>query len=134
MDTELRQQPASDQSAQNPDKEVTDDPKSGASHNLTCQPACNETDKQYHQQAFARHIHGAISDSGWTQHDKPICRRLCRIDRFTAASLFAAGDGSLNCLTPLVRPASLQVVAIGWTRLSERSAMRCNNRRALRNK
>jgi hypothetical protein len=102
MDTELRQQPASDQSAQNPDNEVTDDPKSGASYNLTCQPACNETDQQYYQQAFTRHIHGAISHSGETQHCKPGCRRLYRIDRFTAASLFAAGDGSLNCSTPFV--------------------------------
>jgi hypothetical protein len=102
MDTELRQQPASDQSAQNPDNEVPDDPKAGASDNLTCQPARNETDKQYHQQAFARHIHGAISHSGWTQHCKPGCRRLYRIDRFTAASLFAAEYGSLNCSTPFV--------------------------------
>jgi ABC-type glycerol-3-phosphate transport system permease component len=34
----------------------------------------------------------------------------------TAASLFAAEDGSLNCPTPFVRPSS-QVVAIGWARL-----------------
>jgi hypothetical protein len=63
MDTQLRQQPASDKGAQNPDNEVTNDPKSGASHNLTCQPARDETDKQYHQQAFTRHIHGAIPHS-----------------------------------------------------------------------
>jgi hypothetical protein len=93
MDTQLRQQPASDKGAQNPDNEVTNDPKSGASHNLTCQPACDETDKQYHQQAFTRHVHGAIPHSGQTQHCKPICCRLCRIDRFTAASLFAAVYG-----------------------------------------
>jgi hypothetical protein len=49
MDTQLRQQPASDKGAQNPDNEVSNDPESGALHNLTCQPACNETDKQYDQ-------------------------------------------------------------------------------------
>jgi hypothetical protein len=57
MDAQLRQQPASDKGAQYPDNEVTDDSKTGPLHDLTRQPACNETDKQYDQQAFARHIH-----------------------------------------------------------------------------
>jgi hypothetical protein len=54
MDAKLRQQPTSDKGAQNPHNEVTNDPKSGPSHDLACQPACDETHKQYDQQAFTR--------------------------------------------------------------------------------
>jgi hypothetical protein len=49
MDTQLRQQPASDKGAQNPDNDVPNDPKAGAANDLTCQPACDEADKQYDQ-------------------------------------------------------------------------------------
>jgi hypothetical protein len=35
VDAELRQQPASDKGAQNPDNEVTNDPKASPSHDLT---------------------------------------------------------------------------------------------------
>jgi hypothetical protein len=64
VDAEPRQQPASDKGAQNPDKEVTNDPEAGPLHDLTRQPACNETDKQDDQQAFTRHIHFATSGFG----------------------------------------------------------------------
>jgi hypothetical protein len=57
MDAQLRQQPTSDKGTQNPDNEVANDPEAGALHDLTCQPACNETHKQNDQQAFTRHIH-----------------------------------------------------------------------------
>jgi hypothetical protein len=46
MDTQLRQQPASDKGAQNPDNDVPNDPKAGAANDLTCQPACDEADEQ----------------------------------------------------------------------------------------
>jgi hypothetical protein len=58
MNAQPGQQPASDKGAQNPDKEITNDPETGPAYDLTCQPACNETDKQYDQEAFTRHIHG----------------------------------------------------------------------------
>jgi hypothetical protein len=62
MDADLRQQPTSDKGTQNPDNEVTNDPETGPAHDLTCQPARNETHKQYNQQAFTRHIHFAASE------------------------------------------------------------------------
>jgi hypothetical protein len=61
MDASLRQQPTSDKGAHNPHKEVTYDPKAASTHDLTGQPACDETHKQYDQQAFTRHIHFVTS-------------------------------------------------------------------------
>jgi hypothetical protein len=55
------------------DYEVANDPETGPSHDLTCQPACNETDKQYDQQAFTRNVHFATPDFGSAQHYKLIC-------------------------------------------------------------
>jgi hypothetical protein len=72
MNTQLRQQPTSDKGAQNPEQEITEYPKTSPLHDLTCQPASNETHKQYDQQAFARNIHCATS-ALWVQ---PICCRL----------------------------------------------------------
>ena len=57
MDAQLRQQPASDKGAQNPDKEIANDPKTGPAHDLTGQPAGHKTHKQDDQEAFTRHIH-----------------------------------------------------------------------------
>jgi hypothetical protein len=51
MDTQLRQQPASDKSPQYSDDEVTKDSKTGPAYDLSCQPARNQTYKQYDQQA-----------------------------------------------------------------------------------
>jgi len=61
MDAQLGQQPTSDKGAHNPHKEVANDPKTGSSHDLTCQPACDKTHEQYDQQAFTRHIHCGTS-------------------------------------------------------------------------
>jgi hypothetical protein len=72
MNTQLRQQPTSDEGAQNPEQEITEYPKTSPSHDLACQPASNETHKQYDQQAFARNIHCAAS-ALWVQL---ICCRL----------------------------------------------------------
>jgi hypothetical protein len=49
MDAQPGQQPASDKGTQNADNEITNDPKTRPSHDLPCQPACDETDKQYDQ-------------------------------------------------------------------------------------
>lgn len=57
MDTELRQQPASDKGAENADDDIANETKAGPAHDLTCQPACNQTDKQDEQQAFTGHVH-----------------------------------------------------------------------------
>jgi hypothetical protein len=64
MDPELGQQPASDQGTQQSDDKVADEPEAGSLHELTRQPAGNETHKQDDQQALARHVH--ISTSGLT--------------------------------------------------------------------
>jgi hypothetical protein len=57
MDPELGQQPASDKGAQDSDDNVADDSESGPLHDLAGEPAGNEANKQYDQQAFARHVH-----------------------------------------------------------------------------
>jgi hypothetical protein len=61
MNAHPRQQPTSDKSAQNPDDEVTDDPKTGATYDLPRQPARNQAHEQYDQQALTGHIHLATS-------------------------------------------------------------------------
>jgi hypothetical protein len=57
MDTELGQQPTSDKGTQDSDDKVTDESEAGPSHDLAGEPAGNEANKQYDQQAFARHVH-----------------------------------------------------------------------------
>jgi hypothetical protein len=59
MDANPRQQPISDKGTQYSKKDITDDPKTRPSHDLTGQPARNETYEQYDQQAFIRHMHGS---------------------------------------------------------------------------
>jgi hypothetical protein len=49
MNAQPGQQPASYEGAQNADNEIANDPKTGPSHDLSCQPARDETDKQYNQ-------------------------------------------------------------------------------------
>ena len=61
MDAEPGQQPTAYKGAQDTDDQIADDPKSGPAYDLTGQPACNETDEQDDQEAFARHIHLATS-------------------------------------------------------------------------
>jgi hypothetical protein len=57
MDPELRQQPASEKGTQNSDDKVADQSEAGPLHDLAGEPAGNDADKQYDQQAFARHMH-----------------------------------------------------------------------------
>jgi hypothetical protein len=44
VDVELRQQPASNEGADNADYDITNDAKTSPSHDFTSQPARNETD------------------------------------------------------------------------------------------
>jgi hypothetical protein len=60
-DSELGQQPASDKGAQDSDDKVADESEAGPLHDLAGEPAGNEADKQYDQQAFARHVHVVTS-------------------------------------------------------------------------
>src|SRR5438477_6420456 len=58
-------QPTSDKGAENPDNEVTNETKAGPAHDLTCQPAGNQTDKQDEQQAFTGHVHWVSRSFVW---------------------------------------------------------------------
>jgi hypothetical protein len=78
MKAELRQQPASDKGAQDPDNEITNDPETAPAHDLTGQPAGNDTHKQYNQQAFTRHIHFVTLVFGFRPG---ICRCLQEFDQ-----------------------------------------------------
>jgi hypothetical protein len=53
VDIELGKQPAADEGTGNSNDEIADDPKPGASRDLTGQPSGNEADRQYDQEAFA---------------------------------------------------------------------------------
>jgi hypothetical protein len=53
VDIKLRKQPAADEGAGNSNDEIADEPKPGASRDLTGQPPGNEADRQYDQKAFA---------------------------------------------------------------------------------
>jgi hypothetical protein len=57
MDADLRQQPVPDKGAHDPDQEVADDPEPRPPNDFTSQPASNDADEQYDQQAFIRHMH-----------------------------------------------------------------------------
>src|SRR5207302_465355 len=61
MDPEWRQQTASDECVQNTNDEITNDSKTKPSHDLTYQPASNETLKQNHQQTYTSHVHSCSS-------------------------------------------------------------------------
>jgi hypothetical protein len=60
-DTELGQQPAPNKGAQDSDDKVADESEAGPLHDPAGEPAGNEADKQYDQQAFARHVHVVTS-------------------------------------------------------------------------
>jgi hypothetical protein len=89
MNTEPGQQPASDKGAYNSDKEIADDPKTSALHDLACEPAGYETHEQNDQQTFARHVHNitsAIGPSGSiTGRSASVCTKLIMPDRTKSA-------------------------------------------------
>lgn len=57
VDAELRKQPTADERADNSNNQITNQPKTGPSHDLTGQPAGNDAYQQYDQETFARHVH-----------------------------------------------------------------------------
>src|SRR4051794_2774264 len=74
MDAHPRQYPAPQEGAQYAKNYIADEPKAGPSHELPCQPACNEADNQNDEQAFAGHIHHAIPVL-WLMRDRASSRR-----------------------------------------------------------
>jgi hypothetical protein len=58
MDSELRQQPVADEGTDNSDYHVTNYAKTRPPDDLAGQPAGNETDQQYDEETFVRHVHG----------------------------------------------------------------------------
>ena len=75
--TELGQQPASDKGAQDSDDEVADESEAGPLHDLAGEPAGNEADKQYDQQAFARHVHLVTSRFAREEASQTGCAAVC---------------------------------------------------------
>jgi hypothetical protein len=57
VEAELRKEPTADEGAYNSYEEVADDSKPGALHDLPSQPPGDETDQQYDQETFTRHVH-----------------------------------------------------------------------------
>ena len=53
----LRKQQAGDQRAGDTDENIADDPKAGAAHDLSGQPARNQADEQNNENAFIGHLH-----------------------------------------------------------------------------
>jgi hypothetical protein len=56
----LRKEPIANEGTDNSYDEVADDSEPGALHDLPGQPSGNETDQQYDQETFARHVHLSI--------------------------------------------------------------------------
>src|ERR1700676_1709418 len=55
MDAQLRQQPAADEGADNPEAGIGDQAEARAAHDLSGQPSRNQTNKQNDENAFTRH-------------------------------------------------------------------------------
>jgi hypothetical protein len=58
MDVQPWQQPIADERTDNSDDQVTYEAEAAASHDLTRQPASNDADHQYDDEAFIRLVHG----------------------------------------------------------------------------
>lgn len=61
MNTDLGHQPFPDECSYDAYDEIANDPESGASHDLACQPSCDDTYYQYDKETFSRHVHVANS-------------------------------------------------------------------------
>ena len=57
MEAELWKKPTANEGTCNSDEEIADDSEPGALYDLTRQPSGDETDKQYDQETFTRHVH-----------------------------------------------------------------------------
>jgi hypothetical protein len=78
MDAQLREQPATDEGANNSDGEIGNEAETGATHDLSCEPAGDDTDQQNDEKTFPRHDvlpeASARLASAEMLHD-PNCRR-----------------------------------------------------------
>jgi hypothetical protein len=70
MNVEPRQQPITDESAQQSNYQVPDQPESPASHHLSCQPTGNEPNQNNDQEALIRQMHGSLPKSKATPLSK----------------------------------------------------------------
>jgi hypothetical protein len=59
VNAEPGQRPAADERPEDSDDEVADNTETGPLHDLTCQPAGDETDEQDDEKAFAGHVHSS---------------------------------------------------------------------------
>src|SRR5437868_13641724 len=66
METELRQDPVANECTDNPDEQIADDSEPGPSDDFASQPAGNDADEQYDQQALVRHVHRSSRHLVWT--------------------------------------------------------------------
>jgi hypothetical protein len=57
VEAEARKEPTANEGTCDSYEQVTDDPEPGALHDLAGQPSGNETDHQYDQETFTRHVH-----------------------------------------------------------------------------
>jgi hypothetical protein len=57
MDVQSRQQPITNEGADNSDDQVADEPEAPAPHNLTSQPPCNNADDDYDEETLVRKMH-----------------------------------------------------------------------------
>ncbi|MFL6760835.1 hypothetical protein [Sphingomonas sp.] len=64
MDTEPRQQPIPDKGTHDPDQQVADNSEPRTPNDFAGQPARNDADEQYDQQAFVRQMHWSPLDQG----------------------------------------------------------------------
>src|SRR5262249_26664706 len=55
MDAQFRQQPSADQRSDDPDADIRDETETGAAHDLTGEPAGDQSDDQDDQKTFPRH-------------------------------------------------------------------------------
>jgi hypothetical protein len=58
MNADLRQQPVTDEGADNSDHKVTNQPETGTIDDFTGEPPGNDTNQQYDKETFIRHVHG----------------------------------------------------------------------------
>jgi hypothetical protein len=57
VEAELWKEPSSEEGAGDAYNEITNEPESGASHDLASKPSANEADNHYDQETFTRHVH-----------------------------------------------------------------------------
>jgi hypothetical protein len=59
--TELRQQPAADECAKNPENEIPDQAKSSSAHDLTGEPPGDDANHEDDEKTFTGHVHANLA-------------------------------------------------------------------------